>query len=59
MVFGLDASDDPAIAADFVKENGGTFPVVLDNSDAVCKIQFSVYQTLAGMSAVPLNYLID
>jgi peroxiredoxin len=33
--------------------------VIVDQSEPAKAVQFEKYQTLAGMSAVPLNYLID
>jgi len=40
------------------RERRITFPNVIDSSDAARKTVFSDYQTLSGMSAVPLNYII-
>jgi len=58
-VIGLNASDDKQIAQSFLRELGITFPNILDASEAAKKTAFSDYQTLEGMSAVPLNYIID
>jgi peroxiredoxin len=51
-------ADEPNIAREFIKEHPSTFPIVLDNSAEAMAIQQQQYQTLIGMTAVPLNYLI-
>ncbi len=53
-ILGFNCSDDRQIALDFLKENGATFPNVLDPSDAANKISWD-YRA----SGVPLNYMID
>jgi len=58
-VMGVDVSDDPGIAADFLRETGATFPNAVDTSDPAQKVVFEQYQTLAGRSAVPMHYIID
>lgn len=42
---------------DYLKENGMTFPNVLDTSEAAYKAMRQ-YETL-GMCAVPMTYVID
>ncbi len=43
---------------EFVKEHPSDFPLIVDMSEEATAVQQSKYQTLLGMSAVPLNYLI-
>jgi peroxiredoxin len=59
VVLGLNCSDDREIALEFLDENSATFPNMLDSSQAAMKTTFQDYQTLSGMSAVPLSYIID
>ena len=59
VVLGLNCSDDKKIAAEFLRENSATFANVLDSSEAAKHTCFLDYQTLSGMSAVPLSYIID
>ena len=42
---------------DYLKQNRVTFPNVLDSSDAANRAMRE-YETLGGMSAVPMTYLI-
>lgn len=58
MVLGVNTADDHKIAMDYLKANGVTFPNVLDSSDAAMRAM-AQYETLAGMSAVPMTYIID
>ncbi len=58
MVLGVNTSDARDIALDHLKANSVTFPNVLDTSDAGNEAM-RAYETLAGMSAVPMTYLID
>jgi len=55
---GFNTSDDRKIALDYLKENGVTFPNVLDSSD-VANRAARQYETLEGMSAVPFTYVIN
>ena len=57
VVLGVNNADDRKIAVDYLKENGMTFPNVLDTSEAAWKVM-GQYETL-GMSAVPMTYVID
>jgi peroxiredoxin len=59
VVIGLNCSDDVKIAREFLAENKATFEEVLDASPATIRTVFTDYQTLSGMSAVPLSYIID
>ncbi len=58
-LIGVDVSDEPGIAEQFVRETGATFPNAVDNSEAAQKVVFGQYQTLEGTSAVPMHYIID
>jgi len=58
MVLGINTADDRQIALDYLKDRGVTFPNILDTSEAANSI-LREYETLAGMSAVPMTYLID
>ena len=58
MVLGVNTSDDRKIALDYLKANKVTFPNVLDGSDAANRAMMQ-YETLGGMCAVPMTYLID
>ena len=55
VILGLNTADDKQIALDFMRENGATFPNVLDASDGAIKVSFRDYHN----SACPTNYLID
>lgn len=59
VVIGLNAWDDKQIATDFLRETEVTFPNVIDSSEAARKTACEDYQTLDGMVAVPINYVID
>ena len=59
VVLGLNPSDDKQIALEFLRKKSVTFPNVLDTSEAARTTCFQSYQTLHGMSAVPLTYIID
>ena len=54
---GLNVSDDRKIALDYLKANEVTFPNILESSDAANRA-VSEYETLGGMSAVPMTYVI-
>jgi peroxiredoxin len=58
VVLGLNPSDDRKIALDYLAANQVTFPNILDASDAGNQA-VSQYETLGGMSAVPMTYVID
>ena len=59
VVLGFNCADDRQIALNLLQEHAVTFPCVLDSSDEASRIYFECYQTLRGMSGVPLNYIID
>jgi peroxiredoxin len=56
-VLGVNTADDRKIALDYLKQNSVTFPNALDSSEAAGRAM-SQYETLTGMSAVPMTYLI-
>jgi hypothetical protein len=55
VILGFNCSDDRKIALEFLRENGATFPTILDSSPAAVKVAGSDYK----LSGVPLNYVID
>ena len=57
MVVGLNNADERKIALDYLKANAVTFPNILDASDAAHRA-VAQYETLGGMSAVPMTYVI-
>jgi len=57
VVLGVNTADDRKIALDYMKANEVTFPNILDASDAGNRAM-SQYETLGGMSAVPMTYVI-
>ena len=58
MVLGLNSADDRQIALDYMKANEVTFLNILDASDAANRA-VAQYETLGGMSAVPMTYIIS
>lgn len=58
VILGVNYSDSLEHARTFLEENGVTFPNVLDTSDAAQDVMWK-YETLIGMTAVPMSYLID
>jgi peroxiredoxin len=57
VVLGVNSADDRKIALDYMKANEVTFPNILEASDAANRA-VSQYETLGGMSAVPMTYVI-
>jgi peroxiredoxin len=57
VVLGVNTADDRKIALDYMKANEVTFPNILDASDGANRA-VSQYETLGGMSAVPMTYVI-
>jgi peroxiredoxin len=57
VVLGFNTSDVKEIAAELLEQDGVDFPNVLDPSPEAQEAMRK-YETL-GMSAVPMNYLID
>ena len=54
---GVNTADDRKIALDYMKANEVTFPNILEASDAANRAVMQ-YETLGGMSAVPMTYVI-
>jgi peroxiredoxin/outer membrane lipoprotein-sorting protein len=59
VIVGFNFADERAAAKAFLRERSVTLPSVIDNSPAAQEIYYRRYQTVKGMSAVPLNYIID
>jgi peroxiredoxin len=57
VVLGVNVSDDRKIALEYLKENKVSFPNILDTSEQAGSAMRQ-YQTLPGMSAVPMTYVI-
>jgi len=58
VVLGFDCADDRQIALEMLRDNGVTFPNIIDSSDAALTVCFQKYQGKWG-SAVPMSYVID
>lgn len=58
VVLGVNPADDRKIALEYLKENKATFPNILDSSRAAQEAM-AQYETLMGMSAVPMTCIID
>jgi peroxiredoxin len=58
VVLGFNPSDDKEIALQMLRDNGVTFPNIIDSSEAAQKVCFQEYQRGDG-SAVPMSYIID
>ncbi len=56
-VLGLNRADDKTVAVEFLRENGATFPTILDTSQAAHEACGKL--EMLGRSGVPLTYLID
>ncbi len=56
-MLGVNTADDRKIALDYLKANKVTFPNILDTTPAAGKA-LTQYETLAGMSAVPMTCVI-
>ena len=57
-VLGFNHSDDKQIALDFLAESGAEFPNVLESGRRAWAVRAG-FETLRGMSGVPLTYIID
>jgi len=55
VILGFNNSDNKQITLEFLKENSGTFPNIVDSSDAAYMVASDGYKA----SGVPLNYIID
>ena len=58
MVLGFNCADSREHALKFIEDFGVTYDNVLDTSMAANQIMMK-YETLGGMSAVPMTYVID
>ncbi len=58
MVLGVNMSDAQEKVTDILDKNGVNFPNVLDTS-LEARNAMMKYETLGGMSAVPMTYLVD
>ena len=56
---GFNFADEKKIALDFLKDNSADFPNIIDTSESAQKVFYKDYQKLEGLSAVPLNYIIN
>ncbi len=55
VILGFNCADDRKIALEFLHENGATFPMILDASEAARRLAYDRYKE----NGVPLNYIID
>jgi len=55
VILGFNYTDNKKVALEFLRENGATFSVILDSSNAARRVSSRDYKC----SAVPLNYIID
>lgn len=58
VVVGINPADTKQIATGLLEQDGVEFPNVLDSSMDANRAMMK-YETLTGMSAVPMTYLID
>ena len=58
VVLGVNTADVKEIAAELLEQDGVSFPNILDTTMAA-QMTMMKYETLGGMSAVPMTYLID
>ncbi len=56
VILGFNCQDDKKIALEFLRENGATFPTIVDSSGAAKRVYVMVYNR--GIT-VPLSYVID
>jgi peroxiredoxin len=54
VVLGVNTADNKKIALDFMRDNGATFPNVLDTSYKAALVMMDKYRA----SGVPVNYII-
>ena len=59
VIVGFNFADEENLAEAFLRGRSARLPSIIDNSPAAQEIYFNKYQTVKGMSAVPLNYVID
>ncbi len=58
VVLGINTADTKDIAAALLQENAVSFPNIADTTDEAAQAMRK-YETLGGMSAVPMSYVID
>jgi peroxiredoxin len=59
VVIGVNFADDRRPALEYLRAESIRFPNAVDTSAAVQDLYYRHYQTMKGLSAVPLNYIID
>jgi peroxiredoxin len=58
VVLGVNTADAKDIAIEMLEENNVDFPNIIDTRDRARAVM-DKYETLGGMSAVPMTYVID
>ena len=58
VVLGVNTADTKEIAAALLRENKVSFPNIVDTTNDAARAM-QKYETLLGMSAVPMTYVID
>jgi peroxiredoxin len=58
-IVGFNCADSRKTVTDFFSEYKTSYQTVLDNSAEAQEVFFTRYQRIRGISAVPLNYIID
>lgn len=58
VVLGVNTADAKEKAVEMLEQNAVSFPNILDTSQEGWKAMMK-YETLGGMSAVPMTYLVD
>ena len=58
MVLGINTADTKKKVVELLENNGVDFPNILDSTTEAQKAMMR-FETLGGMSAVPMTYLID
>lgn len=59
VIVGFNSTDEATLAGEYARKRAFKFPVIVDPSPAGQEVCLQKYQTVKGMSAVPLNYIID
>jgi peroxiredoxin/outer membrane lipoprotein-sorting protein len=55
VILGFNCADDKKVGLEFLRENGATFPTILDSSESAEEVYLKGYRG----SGFPLNYVID
>jgi peroxiredoxin/outer membrane lipoprotein-sorting protein len=58
VIVGVNVYDDKEIARNFLAKTSVTFPCIADKSGRADEVLHNEYQTIPGMSGVPLNYIV-